>query len=434
MASATGAAAGVAAGVAVVGLVAAIGYTLYVAYPGHTPVRALGHDPAGGGTAALKSGSGTASTVDNTATPDKDQPSTSSALSGSAAGNSTADNTASSKADLGKSHPAFDIVRIPAEGFATVAGTAEPNAKVEILVDGQDVAETTANGRGEFVALFDLATSDAPREMRLRSGSDDGVFESDESVIISPIIDPASQAHATLRSNDVDKSLSEDGASQKTANATAAPTVLMADGTGVKVVQQAGNVAGDLRVDSVSYDPEGRVYVSGRGGAGKTVRLYIETVLWAETKVGPDGQWRQELIDVGPGRYALRADQVDADGNVSQRAEIPFHREDVAVLAQITAANAASDAQGSDVGAMPGSTDQAAVGSAPAKRITSITVQPGNTLWGIATSNYGDGVLYARVFDANRAQIRDPDLIYPGQIFFLPDTRPDSQPDNQPDN
>ena len=43
------------------------------------------------------------------------------------------------------------------------------------------------------------------------------------------------------------------------------------------------------------------------------------------------------------------------------------------------------------------------------------------TLWGIARDNYGEGILYVRVFEANRGAIRDPDLIYPGQVFDLPD-------------
>jgi nucleoid-associated protein YgaU len=48
-----------------------------------------------------------------------------------------------------------------------------------------------------------------------------------------------------------------------------------------------------------------------------------------------------------------------------------------------------------------------------------ITVQPGYTLWRIARENLGDGVMYVQVFEANKDQIRDPDLIYPGQIFTL---------------
>ena len=51
--------------------------------------------------------------------------------------------------------------------------------------------------------------------------------------------------------------------------------------------------------------------------------------------------------------------------------------------------------------------------SAPANRCFS-------TESAIAKERYGDGILYVEVFDANRDKIRDPDLIYPGQIFVLP--------------
>ena len=50
----------------------------------------------------------------------------------------------------------------------------------------------------------------------------------------------------------------------------------------------------------------------------------------------------------------------------------------------------------------------------------SVTVQPGFTLWAIAQGQYGEGVLYVQVYEANRDRIRDPDLIYPGQVFALP--------------
>lgn len=57
---------------------------------------------------------------------------------------------------------------------------------------------------------------------------------------------------------------------------------------------------------------------------------------------------------------------------------------------------------------------------APAASPVSITVQPGFTLWAIAEANFGDGVRYVQVFEANRDKIRDPNLIYPGQVFTVP--------------
>jgi nucleoid-associated protein YgaU len=62
----------------------------------------------------------------------------------------------------------------------------------------------------------------------------------------------------------------------------------------------------------------------------------------------------------------------------------------------------------------------AAAAGAGGAQALKITVQPGFTLWRIARESYGDGVMYVRVYDANKNQIRDPDLIYPGQVFTVP--------------
>lgn len=48
------------------------------------------------------------------------------------------------------------------------------------------------------------------------------------------------------------------------------------------------------------------------------------------------------------------------------------------------------------------------------------TVVRGNTLWGIAQMFYGRGALWPRIFDANRDKIKNPNLIYPGQVLTIP--------------
>ena len=50
-----------------------------------------------------------------------------------------------------------------------------------------------------------------------------------------------------------------------------------------------------------------------------------------------------------------------------------------------------------------------------------VVVQPGNSLWRIARRTYGDGVRYSVIYESNQSQIRDPDLIFPGQIFLVPE-------------
>jgi nucleoid-associated protein YgaU len=54
------------------------------------------------------------------------------------------------------------------------------------------------------------------------------------------------------------------------------------------------------------------------------------------------------------------------------------------------------------------------------RKMTTMTVSRGDSLWRISRNTYGAGMRYAVVYRANQDQIRNPNRIYPGQIFVLP--------------
>lgn len=58
-----------------------------------------------------------------------------------------------------------------------------------------------------------------------------------------------------------------------------------------------------------------------------------------------------------------------------------------------------------------------------------VVIQPGNNLWKLSRVIYGRGINFTVIYDANKGQIRDPDLIYPGQIFAIPNATPPEQID-----
>ena len=136
--------------------------------------------------------------------------------------------------------------------------------------------------------------------------------------------------------------------------------------------------------------------LAGLGAAGARLRAYVDDRFARDGAVGADGRWTLELADVAAGVYRLRIDALRPDGTVESRVETPFQRDFPA------AAAAPED------------------GARPA----AITVQPGNNLWTLARIHYGAGVLYTQIHTANRDLIRDPELIYPGQIFVLPEAAP----------
>ncbi|SMY09094.1 LysM peptidoglycan-binding domain-containing protein [Flavimaricola marinus] len=183
------------------------------------------------------------------------------------------------------------------------------------------------------------------------------------------------------------------------------PPLLMVDETGVRVLQPSRTpvvvpeLLRTVALDTISYDDSGEVSVSGRATTGGTVRVYLDNVPQGDAPVREDGTWAMALAGVSPGLYTLRADQLTEAGRVTSRIETPFLREERATIAAVMAE------------------DTTAEDFSVAVR----TVQPGNTLWAIARERYGEGILYVAVFEANQDLIRDPDLIYPGQVFRLPE-------------
>jgi nucleoid-associated protein YgaU len=331
--------------------------------------------------------------------------------------------------------PEFDVVRVEPDGDAVVAGRAEPGGTVRVRVDGDEVAQARADGQGNFVALFTLPPDAAPRILTLLSELEDGrQFVSAESVVVAPAAEaavaPAGDAAqaagadqaAPVPEQEQSLALAESEGAAPPTNPPAkpeapvaeaaepappaqtaeaapapaeAPAALLVTDQGARVLQGGGDLR-NVTIDAISYSTDGAVQLAGRGPVDGVVRLYLDNRLLLETPIAPDGSWGGTLPAVAAGLYTLRADQVNAEGRVISRYETPFQREDPALLA------AAAPDQGE--------------GAMAAK----ITVQPGFTLWGIARDNYGDGVMYVRVYEANRSMIRDPDLIYPGQVFSVP--------------
>ncbi|MEH7826642.1 LysM peptidoglycan-binding domain-containing protein [Gemmobacter denitrificans] len=365
--------------------------------------------------------------------------------------------------------PSFDTVRITPEGEALVAGRAPVGASVALLVDGAETAQAVADGAGAFVAMFSLPASDQPRLLTMVARLDGQESVSDQSVAIEPVVgpDPATVAEATTPEG---AAVAELAAEPAAAEPQAPPTAILIDDTGVQVLQGEGSTA-DLTIAAITYLPDGAVQLSGQGQPGATVRLYLDNAEIAQALVSANGSWMKVLRDVAPGLYTLRADQLDGSGAVTARFETPFQRETIEALAAVikppaapgvplasgaqagatetspaaqaqpdpapqagtvpdtpaepaaTAAAPATPAAEPDAVAATGAAAPAATTTAepaPAPQPVTVTVQPGFTLWRIARDNFGDGVLYVKVFEANKDQIRDPNLIYPGQVFTVP--------------
>ncbi len=289
--------------------------------------------------------------------------------------------------------PAAPAAQPQSQGTQTQAAAAPQNAPTEAAQD------MTASADADDDTAADKPEKDKPAQTENAATLPDaGVQTTASSDPAEPQPSASGQSQSTV-SDAGQSSPSQAAPSQAEPAQTEARAprvaVLKSSETGVELLQDDAAVQ-VITLDTIGYSEAGDVRLTGRAQAGTgQVRLYLDNALVQTLAVQDGGRWRGILPNIAPGDYMLRVDAVDAVGKMLSRIETPLRRESPQVLAEASAKTN--------------------------KPIEAITVQKGHTLWAIARARYGDGLLYVKVFEANKNAIRDPDLIYPGQVFDLPD-------------
>lgn len=260
--------------------------------------------------------------------------------------------------------PRFDIVRIDASGEAVVAGSSAPNAEVVLFANGVELASGQATAQGDWVIMVTTPLDAGDQEFSLEMRLSDGRTLKSEQVVVMAVPERPGLMPLVV--------LGQEGMASR---------VLQSPGPGIS--------SGTLSLDIVDYDESGAVILQGRAASGTRIRAYVNNEGIGDAVADTQGRWSLTPDQsIRPGVYTLRIDQLAEDGSVTSRVEAPFERvaRDVVQMA--------SNQQ--------------------------VIVQPGNSLWRIARNLYGRGLQYTVIYQANADQIRDPDLIYPGQIFDVP--------------
>jgi nucleoid-associated protein YgaU len=299
--------------------------------------------------------------------------------------------------------PAFDIVNVDPSGEAVIAGRAAPNEKVELRDAGKTVAEATADASGQFVIIPPtLAPGD--HSLTLASNADKGQQPAVSSPVAVSV--PAQQAKAGVSAGPPEAKPSV--AAAVPANPNAEPSAL-----GIRTLATPAPVSGArVAIQSVEADAPGGLVAKGSAQPNTTLRLYLNQADVAEAKTQSDGRWSLTIKSgISPGDYVIQADEINPSGaTVVASANTPFDYPDMPTAPALQAAAPAS----AEPASAPSPADPV-VASVQTKRVAI-----GHTLWALSKSYYGDPTRYPAIVEANRAQIHNPNVIYPGQVFVVP--------------
>lgn len=359
--------------------------------------------------------------------------------------------------DSGPVAPAFDVVRVEPDGSVVVAGKAEPEASVEMLVGEQVIGTAKADASGDFAIVLDKPLKPGDYQFTLRSTTPGASpLASAETAIVSVPETPSGQVLAMVETpgrasevvtapsptpqatplKPIEPSRPEQPAKSSQSVPTSEPPAQQqaaaapSGATEGAQPEQAGAPA--VAVQAVEIEGK-KIFVAGRAEPGRSVRVYANEMLLGEAKTAPNGRFLVEAERELPvGNYMIRADVLGDDGlQVIARAAVPFEREPGETIAAV--APAAKPAQAATPARDPKAALEAVQPAgeaivppeATAPKLeavaSAVIIRRGDSLWRISRRVYGRGVRYSTIYLANQDQIANPDRIWPGQVFSVPE-------------
>jgi hypothetical protein len=259
--------------------------------------------------------------------------------------------------------PSFDVVRVSPNGELVIAGRGTPGLEVIILENDWLIGRATADQRGEWVFVPEIPLKPGKHQLSLKTRLPGA--ELDSPSVVAVMVPEAADGQAMA-------------------------VKLPRDGGDSTLLQVPGkSEIPPLAINLIDQLPDGNLTIGGIALPDSVVLVYLDNQYIGRATTDEKGNWR--LRTEGNPNTAkaktVRADETTKDGKVTKRAEAPFAR--VAMLER------------------------------PAHDMI-LVIEPGSNLWRIARKIYGSGTAYTTIYAANREQIRDPNLIYPGQVFAVP--------------
>ena len=291
--------------------------------------------------------------------------------------------------EVDKEETKVDILRVDESGITIIAGSADPSTTVEAKINNQTIGKSEVNKDGEFVITGEVSSSDQPQELKIITkeekeektkkivskepveNEEDWVYETKSFIILPGLI-------KNNNDNEIQNERLDD------------VRIFEVQQTDILLKEEFKNINVEkLTLDRIKYSENGTAILYGRARTDMNVMVYLNNEFKMKTIPGKDGSWEVDLGIIPPGIYKLRIDETTINGDVKFRIETPFKQETKELLNKMFT--------------------------------KAITVQPGNSLWRIARRIYGKGIMYLDIYNKNSHLIKDPDLIYPGQIFSLLD-------------
>ena len=254
----------------------------------------------------------------------------------------------------------FDIVRLDPSGDLIIAGKTEPNIVVDIYDGNQKLTSVLSDTHGDWVWVSEKKIDNGLKRFNLKHSDSEGkIINSDENIII----------------------FFEKNEKQKVVKIRDKGEV------GIEILNNNQEVRG-LALDSSEHFDNEKLRLKGRSIPNAEIQIFISKKLIGKSITDAQGNWEFSINEIVFENYDLEIKSSFENNILSLKTQILNGKIDSKLFYE-----------------------------------KEIIVENGNSLWRIARKTLGGGILYAEIYKNNKKIINDPDLIFPGQVFKIPNLK-----------
>ena len=253
----------------------------------------------------------------------------------------------------------FDIVRLDKTGDVVIAGKTIPNIKVDILDGNEILASVFSDSNGDWVWISENPLPEGIKRFNLKHFDGEHEFFSHQNIII-------------LREKN--KYLSS-------------KILKFYKTSSIEIINNKKKILG-LSLDIAEYLDEDSLMLTGRTKPNAKVKLFFSDNFIKDSTSDNRGVWKIELKNFEFTDNNLIVTTEIEGQKIKLKTKIFENKIDPNFIFE-----------------------------------KEVIVKNGNSLWRIARKTLGGGVYYSEIYKSNMKEIENPDLIFPGQVFNIPNLK-----------
>ena len=284
--------------------------------------------------------------------------------------------------------PKVNMIRVEPSGNFVIAGTANPNSYIIVLNKNREIYKGKVDQYGDWAFVSEKPLKVGNNLLKIEQKNNNGTFVLSKEVFVTSI-------NKDLKTKPLVIVLpSEDGGKlgiiQKPQINNESNSINVSNKLSNEFINKKIEINNNskLIISGIYFDEYGYVTINGSALSGNNIKIKVDQISTMDVLIDINNIWTYTSKNIlSFGQHMLNVKLVNKNGKIIDEQYLPFLRVKI------------------PEGLLPDDY---------------VIIKPGDMLWTISYRIYGNPWKYVEIYDENKDQITNPDLIFPGQIFTLP--------------